>query len=422
MRKSFAEQTEVPDCGAMPGKFNSARNTFTFDTVANWTVVVRVLRDGRPVRITARMLDNSRDQGDYCATITTSDGEPTTVAAGKNVGRANETNIFCQAMREAYGLWERRARRHSREHPLPMLARVFDDNATYPEPLFVQRKYNGIRAVATLAPGPVIYGRHGIHFAGFARICAEVARIEAAWFRGAFGAASTSPLYLDGELYSHGMSLQAISGITRRANDTASQDGLNFMLYDVFTFGDAVFDRAPFSERLKVCAQIDSALVAVSGGDANSESAIRVAPTIIARRSQIRELFAQFLREGYEGAIIRLDAPYEFSYGDYHSPNLLKLKPHHDAEFEIVDWAVAERGRAAGALLFICATATGERFTVTPTGSIEMRKRLAREFEHTFARDWRGKKITVIFDEISERGVPLRARIDCSQGCAPRVD
>jgi ATP-dependent DNA ligase len=127
------------------------------------------------------------------------------------------------------------------------------------------------------------------------------------------------------------------------------------------------------------------------------------------------------LREGYEGAIARIDG---HAYKHGRSNALIKIKLAHDAEFRVVAFTSALRGSSRGAMLFVCETKTNPNtaattFTVTPTGPISARRAYMRQaqnarFEPTDeAREkWLGKYIIVKFDALSRDGIPLRARTD----------
>lgn len=533
MRHSIAASTLSKECQDIPGTLSSDRLSFALPPVISqtrrgraneWTVSVSMhrmptrgksarisIQDSTippPIPITPNMQKNQLTDEPLMATITaklrTIDDkgqaigthqifEPTIVIEGKNLGRANETNVFCQALRDAYSLYIKHLRRATpaagatitvttREEALsipllsPMLARVFELETSpdsFTSTVYVQRKYDGLRAIASIdkSGAPLIYGRRGLTYVGFPRIKAEVARICQGWRDGIIGAgASTSAgassssasfsarsrlnkwLYLDGELYKHGMPLQIISGIVRRADESpesiAAQNELNYVVYDVFLAAPEApgaplateSDETPFSSRLEIMNTVsrESARLGIV--------MVQMAETFPCPRLKkdttikcIHDLYERFLREGYEGAIIRLDTRYEHSPNERHSRNLLKMKPLLDAEFVIVDYTVAEKGRARGALLFICETpgraAIGNepgatsapstlsvlprvRFTVTPTGTIESRKKMAREFARkvpggtVFTQNWRGRSLIVKYEELSTQGVPQRARTD----------
>lgn len=514
MRRSTTDIAPQLTCqadGQRPGVFSRDKLTFSFPPVVShtrngdntWTIWVqvhprprnasrmRILPPAIPItaEMRANMLAGAKDpplMASIHSQVVLTRGEsptssqkyePTFVFEGKNIGRANETNVFCQAVREAYSSYLKHLRRagdsatqlvanaepdlRSRlsseasssssapeiHLPTPMLAKVYEEPASLTPTIFIQHKYDGLRAIGSLVsfqgtPQTILYGRRGLLYSGFPRVKEEIARICQLF--GGLGSPNARPenrtLYLDGELYRHGMSLQVISGIVRRTDQSeetiAAQNSLNFIIYDVFVGarGTSTADLTPFSARLSIMRAIETHSRELD------LQAIRIAETYPIEHcspepasctAQIHSYFEQFLREGYEGAIIRLDAPYEHSPNERHSSRLLKMKPLRDAEFRIVDWTVAEKGRARGALLFICETpgnsgSGGEakdsapiRFTVTPTGSIESRKSLAREMARRtgssprartiFDQNWRNRALIVKFEAYSDQGVPLRA-------------
>ena len=83
---------------------------------------------------------------------------PTIVTKGKNLGKASATNVFCQALRDAYGLHNKQLKKAVTEIPVgverhpPMLAQLLKEQKTPPDfskGVYVQRKYNGVRTVTT---------------------------------------------------------------------------------------------------------------------------------------------------------------------------------------------------------------------------------------------------------------------------------
>ena len=78
----------------------------------------------------------------------------------------------------------------------------------------------------------------------------------------------------------------------------------------------------------------------------------------------------------------------------------MKYKEFLESEYPIVDFKEAV-GRDAGTVIWECETPEGRRFSVRPRGTQEAR----REW---FARGASlvGKQLTVIYQELSEMGVP----------------
>jgi len=374
---------------------------------------------------------------------------PTIITAGKNLGKKSATNVFTQTLRDALGLYNTQMKKASVRTPgnnttnptstaivmyPPMLAQVFSavygtkwpqvvkhvesttsinldgstayDSVSEPAVAYVQPKYNGVRGVFAydIATSTVImYSRRKNIYPGFAYIKAELAPILASYWN------AGTQLYLDGELYKHGVALQDISGYARR-EDQSTDIKLGFMMYDcyvanqpemLYVFRKSIIDKI-FSGTLVYTQQVPTS-------ECTSYECARV-------------IYETALASGYEGAMVRLNAPYRVSYNEYHSAVLLKMKPTFDAELVVASYGVATKGKAAGALMIICESAAtdtqpSKQFPVTPAMEIVERVALATRMATVepngkthFENHWLGRKIIVEYDELSKDNVPLRAR------------
>jgi hypothetical protein len=352
-------------------------------------------------------------------------GRATRVAVGKNLGKKNETTVVTQAFRDLLGRFRTQSKRAASfpgaAGPPPMLVKRHGDGraATLGPPDFArgvtaQRKLNGVRVVAFLGDDKrvVLYSRKGIEYPGADTIRAELAPI--------LGAAPPG-LHLDGEIYLHGRSLQEISG---QARGGAAADDLEYHVFDCFgREGDTVASR----ERQQT---LDRVL-------RPSPHVQRVENFRVGSLDEIESLLARFLKEGYEGLIARKDdGCYQYGNNNFHSSNVIKFKPIHDAEFEVVGYAEGARGTDKGALIWICridpATA-GDlspddlEFGVVPKNmTYPERYRLFTCLGETvpdtrpgsapgalttrFERDVRGKPLTVEFPERTMMGKPAQAK------------
>lgn len=359
----------------------------------------------------------------------TKESSPTFVTVGKNVGRSNETNVVCQALRDALSQYNVQLRKSapadaSDLYP-PMLAKKFDENKTKMQyPVFVQRKYNGIRTVAFARDRPrarvahdaaaaanpdadadanngdfdvVLYSRSRLEYPGHDYLRDDLRPI----FQ--YTRSIGRNVYLDGELYKHGVPLQKIAGDGRR-EDVVVAD-YSYMVYDCFTLGEL---EMPMKDRLEFVTAI------VDGSDCAYAQSVET--FTCATIDEIKTKYRQFLDEGFEGLMIRLpDSKYVFSEKGYHSGNLLKLKPRYDDEYELVDWFTAANGKAQGLLMVVCVTEDGRRFNVTPSMEELRRQELAIAFAAEeennrthFQNVWEHQRITVFYDEKSTDGIPLR--------------
>ena len=340
--------------------------------------------------------------------------EPTIVTTGKNLGKASATNVFCQALRDALGIYNKQLKKNvstdggpdgGPKRLLPMLSQVLKEVPA--ETIYVQRKYNGVRTIATLNHDVVeMYSRRGIVYAGFAYIKAELLPILQ-------GLGARAQFYLDGEIYSHGVPLQDISGYARRGESTLPEPKFDYMIYDcivadepamLFSARYAILAGLHYTEHCKLVETIK--IPCDEGCDPGATKAV------------LDEYYKKFLAEGYEGAMIRTNSPYQHSSNDYHSKYLLKMKPVLDHEFTVAGWETGSKGKAATALMIICITEPGGiKFPVTPAMELADRRALAEKMStieqngHSFFENhYLGKKIIVEFDEWSRDNVPQRAR------------
>jgi ATP-dependent DNA ligase len=381
-----------------------------------------------PVRLTIpELLQNKPLPAGYYATIKVDSGlvtgavrktPPTKVTSGKNQGKKNETNVFCQAMNDARGKYNSQMRKAhvpmdykgTSLYP-PMLAKDYKEGAVE-FPCFVQRKYDGLRVVACLAltdgrpSGVILYSRTRDVYLGLVHQRKDIlAILAAAWADGI-------NLYLDGEMYAHGQSLQVISGWVRHETTPPEADALRFMVYDCFR-----------SDALDATYSVRKGLLEKYVGPSEY---VKLVETYTAENfDKVQAKYSEFISEGYEGAMLRTDAPYVFSYNGLHCANLLKLKPAFDAEFEVVGWTVSTHGKTAGAFMVICKTAAGINFDITPAMPIADRIELTEKMKQVelnnqtyFENHLLGKFITVKFGALSDAGVPLRASTKLMQ----RVD
>lgn len=332
----------------------------------------------------------------------------TLVLSGKNIGRANATNTVCQALRDALGLYTKQLKKTvaagsdetaCARYP-PMLAQVYTAKKKITFPVYIQRKYNGMRTVSHLCDDAVVlYSRNMNTLPGFDYLREDILPILR------LAASRGKNVYLDGELYKHGVPLQTISGNGRRSNTVVTD--YKYMVYDLF-----------IPEEPKMTAAARRELLVSLMCEIPTAHATLVETFTVNNSTEIEQRYAQFLDEGFEGAMLRLkDAGYELSPKGYHSKVLLKIKPTYDAEFKIVGWEVGEKGKASGALMIVCETESGDRFSVTPAMEIAERVQLAERMptiedngQTYFDNVWNGVYITVQYAELSVDGIPLQPR------------
>lgn len=246
---------------------------------------------------------------------------------GKNVGKKNETTAEKQALNEAFSLWKIKKKSNNCVENIedvdklvfnpPMLAKVYDKK--YTEDIkFIQPKLDGIRC--------------NTHFNG--NIVEAISRRNNPFYstRHIQGAlkellSKYPTIHLDGELYNHELhnDFNKIVSIVKKEklNSEDINNCLKYVRYSVYDMWDDERPTMTFSERSE---WIKSHLKGIEFID--------IVPTFeIHSQEEIDYNFRTFIKDGYEGAIIRKDAPYEHK----RSKHLLKYKEFMDDEFPILD-------------------------------------------------------------------------------------
>lgn len=374
--------------------------------VIHWQIIVHLINaSGKTIPITKTMKENGPINADIHAAISIlsqigqgkiRDIKDTYVRSGKNIGKINETNVLIQAIKDANAKYTVKLRKTSSEIPLPMLVSKYKEDSIRGEIIYVQRKYNGIRCLVKKGPsGIVLYTRTGTELKAdrFNDIVTEYSYI----FNDLKNNGNDN-IYIDGELFKEGMHLQDIMGSVL-AKETAESSVLHYV-FDIF---DPSRPNLIFSERLKILKEIQGISLR------SRIKKVQVIETYgpVKTDNEILGYYKTFINEGYEGLIARMDKPYEPSNGGHRSHFVMKLKETNDSEFEIVGYSLGQNGSHSDAILFICKTANGETFTVTPKWSLKKRKAMT---DKEFNENYKGKLLIVYFDELSTSGIPLRAR------------
>jgi len=316
---------------------------------------------------------------------------------GKNIGKRNETTPLQQCMSEVEKKRKDKLEKegYSTTFPsrdtgvvdgcrkiFPMLANKYEPGAKKRGgivfPCFVQPKLDGLRCVVHLVEGaPVYQSRTGGEFSVLRHLDDSILEIL-----------SKHPgLILDGELYTQEIPFEELAGIIKKkALTEADQKRIQCIQYHVY---DVVVANMPFRERLSLFQQIIY----------HNNAFVTPVPTYLADTSEkFREKFGEFVAAGYEGIMLRNGGG--LYRENYRSNDLMKYKEFFEGEYPIVDYREAV-GRDAGTVIWECETPEGRRFSVRPRGTQEAR----REW---FARGASlvGKQLTVIYQELSEMGVP----------------
>jgi ATP-dependent DNA ligase len=322
------------------------------------------------------------------------------IRSGKNKGRANETTAEQQAEAEAEAAWKRKqksgyhqslscAKRGKVDAKFvkggiePMLAKKWEDCSDKVEyPVFVQPKLDGIRCIAVVENGKcTLWTRKRKPILSVPHIVEQIER----WARN-FNPASAqlqpAPAVFDGELYNHSYKndFEKIVSAVRKNKPSDLSAEIEYHIYDCI-------DSSP------QCVRIGAMVPTLHG-----HSVIRTASYLCKNEKEVMQRYNQFLREGYEGAMVRAA---NGLYENRRSSNLLKMKDFDDAEFKIVGM---EEGRGAfkGCAIFQCeAKELDKPFSCKMRGSVDLLKSIFKDKSKVI-----GKKITVRYQGVTNGGVP----------------
>lgn len=384
----------------------------------SWQICVKLQIDGEEVDILPEYITSpdptwNKDNGyvalHYVKSLQVGgkvrDSVPTAINDGKNKGRKNFTNCLTQAIKEATSHFNKQLKKAQPiDRPLPMLAKKFGSSKAA-TPIFdgtefiLQRKLDGIRCVISKpANGPLTaYSRTGMLFTGYDDIIRSVEILLGG---------EPGPVYIDGEIYKHGLELQTISGNARKGDVS----DLTLNIFDIF-YGDK-----------KMAIDRQHILDALFMINPNLPNIAHVESFYVTSQDEIDFHYNNFMKEGYEGAMLRKPTS-EYQYGNlgHHSSDLLKIKKVLDNEFEIVDFTRGTKGKDLDALVWICATKEKKQFHVVPKNMtyderyanykelmkiIKINGITKTKFEHYV----KGLPMTVEYAQMSKDNVPLQSK------------
>lgn len=223
--------------------------------------------------------------------------------------------------------------------------------------------------------------------------------------------------YFAGELYKHGIPLNLISGQARNEHTTID---LDYYIFDVF-FPTAIVKGHNMESQYRQL-YLDDLFVKLA--PFKLQYVKRVENFEVHSMEEVDALVEQFLKDGYEGGIARKNkGEYQYSFNNYHSKNVLKIKPTFDDEFPIVGFKQGSRGKDLGALIWVCSLKNNAKitFNVVPNGKSDERKEMFKELMEegekyaTLLKKIKDEGeerplLTVSYAELSAKGIPLQPK------------
>ena len=260
----------------------------------------------------------------------------------------------------------------------PMLAHKFDDSRVdWSQPVYIQAKLDGVRCLFTKDGA---YSRTGKKFMNLAHI--ELALIS--FFK------QNPDVILDGELYNHKLKndFEKIISLVRKQKPTADDrlDAQHLVQFHVYDYFDGVkYDSYKTRMQQLVTSDIYDAQIKY------------VPAKLVDSYNYARDIHAEFLDQGYEGSIIRLDGLYKHS----RSYDLMKFKDFSDTEATIIGYE-AGKGKRQGTLgKFIMLDDEGIQFGCPP-GKGYSYKDLATMLDNV--HDYIGQRATFTYFQKTNAG------------------
>ena len=341
-----------------------------------------------------------------------------TVTTPKNEGRSNATTAEEQALLEAQSKWTKQTDKgyveriedvHKITLYTPMLAQKFEDRMDELEfPLFTQAKLDGIRCITYLKDGVLVAkSRAGKPIEAIPHILEELESFFA----------ENPNAVLDGELYNHDLkndfnkiiSLVRKQKPVRSASDTdksfdkklakfeealsEAKDKVQYWIYDAPRIGDYT-ESELFSVRF-----YDNAALPNASLDTNLGSSLVVVPTYeCSNFDEVDELYNEFMSEGYEGQMVRVD----FAYENKRSKKLLKRKDFTDSEYLVIGIEEGDGNRTGTAKNLTCKDeVTGQTFNSNIKGTHEYLAEILENKDYYI-----GQQATIKYFELTPDGIP----------------
>ena len=362
-------------------------DAFTFPTIYGiekngktkvWNASIKVEKNGNAIStITYGQIDGKQQTTERVYT------------EGKNKGKANETTPYQQCKLETERKWKDKVEKENYTEEgsapaadnkiFPMLAATYSVDSKKRNdivfPCFVQPKLDGLRCIMYMRHGKVLaQSRTGSYFETLAYLTDAMTELFSA----------NPDVVLDGELYTMDIPFETLAGLLKKKHVT-DEDRATLQKYVQYHVYDMVSEQ-PFSDRIDTIQRMVF------------PPYVKIVPTVeVDSVDTFRRFFSSFVEQGFEGIMLR-NGNGLYKTG-YRSHDLQKYKEFHEEEYPIVGFEDGE-GRDKECVIWICTT-NGKEFRVRPRGTMEQRREWFQK-----GKTYIGKKLTVIFQELSEQHIP----------------
>jgi len=255
----------------------------------------------------------------------------------------------------------------------------------------VQRKFDGLRGIATVNPdGSIkfVSRKNNEYTVPIPQIRKEIASMKNL----------PDDIILDGELYAEPSDLDfnVANGLIRthdKSMNPEKEAQQKFIKYRIYDFFDPNNPDLTYKERYAMLGKWITPPM----------KNLVLTKNYVANDTQdIKDLAERFVKEGYEGGIVRQDWPYQV---DKRNKALLKVKFFIDEEFQIVDFTDGDTPSSKGLVKWVVMTSDGETFKVSMNAPHDEQRKLYQE-----GRKYIGSDLTVEFERYSKDGIPMKPR------------
>ena len=271
-------------------------------------------------------------------------------------------------------------------HFKPMLAHKFDNKRVdWSKPVFIQPKLDGIRCIMK---SDGCYSRNGKKFMNVQHLYTKTIK---ELFK------QNPLLVLDGELYNHDLrdNFEKIVSLVRKQKPTSDdrKEARKLIQYHVYDYCMAVNNKLNLLE--SDMNRYEKRMHQLVCTDMYGKHIRYVPARGVHSLDKAKEIHNDFLQQGYEGSILRLDGAYKCG----RSYDLMKFKDFSDTEAKIVSW-VEGKGKRRGTIgKFIAVDSEGVRFGMPVMDNF---KYLQKNFKNM--QDWVGKTATFTYFERTRAG------------------
>ncbi len=284
----------------------------------------------------------------------------------------------------------------------PMGAHKLDDFAHKLRfPVMVQRKYDGYRCMARIGGGGK--GANGGKVDLLSKSMKPFAHLQHIRDRlEEIAGKLNGEIYLDGELYSHGLKLNEIAKLIMKRreltpDEVAASRAISFHVFDLV---DPSSPDAPFSER-------HHRLKEILRGGGGKGPVMMVEGTMAKSLDEVHRLNDKYLMEGYEGVIVRnMDGLYQYKKKSY---DVLRTKEFKHGLFEILGGKIGTGSYSSTVIWELRCSGSNSRksFYAIQMGSAVERAKVCGEFKKSPGK-FVGRRVRVKYLMIDDYGCVLR--------------